>query len=119
MRSEEEFAALCREEGRNQYRGLREGDPKKRAGPGEGSNLLYESIKAYECRKWNIRVWRQEKELDVLRNDYEILEVLLVLERNMASRKAIVLALLDVDGVNAVEVKDDGGAGVVVYNGWP
>jgi len=79
--------------------------------------IYTESIKSYTCGPWFIRVWRDDKQLI---NDDDVRSVLddhvqwAKLEREILLKDLILL-----DGVNAVEVKDDSGSGWVWYRDWP
>ena len=72
-----------------------------------------------------VRVWREEvdyKEETEMRTHQELLDALLGLKslsRIAWDRKAIADVFFEVDRVNAVEVKNKSGDGVVLYKNWP
>lgn len=89
-----------------------------------------ESITALACAPeyWTIRVWREETELAEKYDQRDLFAAVQVfLHRKDADgnpepvRKKVVLAemLAALPRVNAVEVKDDHGNGLVVYVNWP
>jgi DNA-binding transcriptional regulator GbsR (MarR family) len=71
-----------------------------------------------------VRVWREENSYDTLVPDdtWEVLNDCLIekITTDIAkNKKAIADILFEVDRVNAVEVKDKHGNGIVLYKDWP
>lgn len=81
----------------------------------------------YSRRPWEqliIRVWRNEideigEEEMQTKNNAEIHEALMKLNLINHSKKEIAEWLLQIDRMNAVEVLDHTGFGVVLYKDWP
>lgn len=91
-------------------------------------NKYIESITQLEV--WNtglrIRVWRQENDLSpdtLLQTEAELQDALIqgisLSVVNRRNREVIANILFEIDRVNAVEVKNDAGNGVVMYKDWP
>lgn len=79
--------------------------------------VLIESISQFKIREFDIRVWREESDFyahmkksisDELRNSV-----------NVITMREIACELIQLPNVNAVEVKDQSGNGIVVYADWP
>lgn len=80
---------------------------------------------------FHCRVWREERrpeeipesQAQVYRFGYHVIACAcaeLVAGRSIISAQLdVAFDILKLDRVNAVEVKDGTGAGVVLYNGWP
>ena len=71
-----------------------------------------------------VRVWREEESIQETYENSDIAEEVRRIcgayyEASEASRKDIVAALVDLPRINAVEVTNVNGDGVVVYVNWP
>lgn len=89
-----------------------------------------ESITELTCAQenWKIRVWREETELKDQYDNRDLNAVVFAFLRRKDAegnpepvrRKSVLAEMFAaVPRVNAVEVKDSGGSGVVVYVSWP
>lgn len=84
--------------------------------------VLIESMTRIEMRKPNvvIRVWRQEESFDTMNRHStqgDVMNALSATELNGFNE--IASAVLALERVNAVEVLDQYGDGVVLYKDWP
>ena len=71
---------------------------------------------------WTIRVWREEEELQETYDNRDLSgAVFEFIRQDVPFRRKMVLAelLAALPRVNAVEVKDADGNGLVVYKNWP
>jgi hypothetical protein len=94
------------------------------------SEILIESMTRFTFRLspgkfYNIRMWRQEKAYSDSSSVevYDIARKLLENQKHWfkdkTSKSEVAQALLQVDRMNAVEVLDEMGDGVVMYKDWP
>lgn len=84
--------------------------------------VLTESILPFTCSSggWSIRVWREEPSGDVASHDDIDERVKKLNRKKFLKAKPIAKALIEMERVNAVEVKDFiTGVGIVVYKDWP
>lgn len=71
-----------------------------------------------------VRVWREESDYDyrtspIAQDDLHEALIEKLTNENAGNRKAIADILFEVERVNAVEVKDKEGNGIVLYKNWP
>ncbi len=84
--------------------------------------IYVESVKSYECGPWKVRVWRKEEDVKLIddNDDMDVLEIIKKAEKFVTpSRSNLAVNVLNLEKVNAVEVKDETGFGVVLYRDWP
>ena len=93
------------------------------------NGTLIESMTKLQFPEYTVRVWREEANADTLKNSRN--EVIVLVKGlfghigdnfgSVADKDCYQVAkrILRLDNVNAVEVVDDAGAGVVLYKNWP
>ncbi len=83
------------------------------------SNLLVESMTVLSVNKLRIRVWKQEiDDVKVNRAPLHVVQRKLILSRGV-TMDGVAKAFIEVPDVNAVEVTDSIGNGIVIYSNWP
>ena len=84
------------------------------------STLLVESMTVLAIGKIRIRVWKQETD-DVRVNRTPLHDVhrKLIMSDTGSTMAGVAKAFLEVPEVNAVEVTDSIGNGIVIYRDWP
>lgn len=80
-------------------------------------NILAESMTKLHWRGLAIRVWREETSIESAPDNKDLVEAV----ENSPSKLGNELAasILRVDRVNAVEILDSNGNGIVLYRDWP
>lgn len=84
---------------------------------GVSRSQLRESITGFTVPGCMIRIWRQE-ELEGPINTSELAETVRKMSK-VRDLNELAKMIADLPGVNAVEVKDIYGSGIVLYNDWP
>ena len=79
---------------------------------------IFESMTRLEVGGYTVRVWRQEEGF-VSGPSWEVTEALKIFEVVVPSVGAISEVLEAIGRVNAYEVLDKNGNGLVVYTDWP
>ncbi len=84
------------------------------------SDLLIESMTVLSVNKLRVRVWKQETDdLKVDRRPLHDVHRKLIMSSTGITMAGVAKAFIDVEDVNAVEVTDSIGNGLVVYKNWP
>jgi hypothetical protein len=76
---------------------------------------LRESMLPINYGIYSIRIWRQEELTGPINN----VDLLKVLEKEFSSAQDIADFLIELPRVNAVEVLNHFGEGIILYNNWP
>lgn len=81
-------------------------------------NILKESMTRFTVHRFTIRIWREEPTPYEQVNNLDLFQAIACLTPEITEEKAA-RAILIVPRVNAVEVLNEDGNGVVLYRDWP
>ena len=83
-------------------------------------NVLVESMTKIVRGLYTIRIWREEKEyFSLIETTKDLNNKFEMIWFDDIKISTLSRALLEIDKVNAVEVLDKDGAGIVYYKDWP
>lgn len=86
------------------------------------NDILTESITKVIAGSLNIRVWRQEENGDIETSQKQVKEIVLnyIMNNAIFSLYSVALSLIPlISRINAIEITNKDGAGVVLYINWP
>jgi hypothetical protein len=81
--------------------------------------VLIESIRRYSVGSWFVRVWRQQDKVTFGDSQPDVEKMIYWAGKEAWEGKELAENILELPNVNAVEVVDMYGAGVVLYKNWP